>query len=155
MIQKWIARYRFGVTLALLFLLQLLVVGAILLPLAIDLPEAQRAWLSALVLQRGALWIVLAALLLLALGFGLKVLFDAYLTPVARLAEDAALLAANPGHRIAPQARAACASSSRSSTCWQLPIRRCTTACSRKSSWRTARWPKKRTASPRSWRSLP
>ncbi len=103
MIQKWIARYRFGVTLALLFLLQLLVVGAILLPLAIDLPEAQRAWLSALVLQRGALWIVLAALLLLALGFGLKVLFDAYLTPVARLAEDAALLAANPGHRIAPQ----------------------------------------------------
>lgn len=103
MIQKWIAQHRFGVTLALLFLAQLLVVGAMLLPLAIDLPAAQRAWLTALVLQRGALWIALAALLLLALGVGLKALFNAYPTPVTRLAEDAALLAANPGHRIEPQ----------------------------------------------------
>ncbi|MGO4304382.1 exonuclease domain-containing protein [Cupriavidus sp. RAF12] len=87
-------------TLALLFLVQLLIVGAALLPLAIDLPEAQRAWLSALVLQRGALWIALAMLVLLALRFGLKMLFDAYPTPVARLAEDASLLAANPGHRL-------------------------------------------------------
>jgi DNA polymerase-3 subunit epsilon len=103
MMRKWIAGHRFGVILALLFLAQLLVAGAILLPLAIDLSEAQRASLSALVLQRGALWIALAALLLFGLGFGLKALFDAYLTPVARLAEDAVLLAANPGHRIAPQ----------------------------------------------------
>ncbi|MGT2490901.1 hypothetical protein ACU4GD_11205 [Cupriavidus basilensis] len=88
---------------ALLFLAQLLLAGAILLPLAIDLPDAQRTWLRALLLQRGALWIALALLLLLGLGIGLKALFDAYLTPVARLAEDAVLLAANPGHRIAPQ----------------------------------------------------
>jgi len=103
MIRTWIAGHRFGVTLALLFLAQLLLAGAILLPLAIDLPDAQRTWLRALLLQRGALWIALALLLLLGLGIGLKALFDAYLTPVARLAEDAVLLAANPGHRIAPQ----------------------------------------------------
>ncbi|CAN7759470.1 exonuclease domain-containing protein [Cupriavidus necator] len=103
MIRKWFSAHRFGVTLALLFLVQLFLVGAILLSLAVDLPEAQRAWLGALLLQRGALWIALASLLLFALGFGLKALFDAYPTPLARLAEDAVLLAANPGHRIAPQ----------------------------------------------------
>ncbi|MFC6519505.1 exonuclease domain-containing protein [Undibacterium arcticum] len=41
--------------------------------------------------------------MLFALGFALKALFDSYLAPLARLAEDVVLLAANPGHRAAPE----------------------------------------------------
>ncbi|MFD2271158.1 hypothetical protein ACFS07_08530 [Undibacterium arcticum] len=41
--------------------------------------------------------------MLFALGFALKALFDSYLAPLAQLAEDVVLLAANPGHRAAPE----------------------------------------------------
>jgi DNA polymerase III subunit epsilon len=98
-----IAKHRFGVTLALLFAAQVLIVAAIFLFFALDVTEAQRAWLREMLLHRGALWVALAMLLLFALGFGLKALFDAYLRPIARLAEDAVLLSANPGHRITPR----------------------------------------------------
>jgi DNA polymerase-3 subunit epsilon len=98
-----IAKHRFGVTLALLFAAQVLIVAAIFLSFALDVTEAQRAWLSETLMQRSGLWVAFATLLLFALGFGLKVLFNAYLTPIARLAEDAVLLAANPGHRVTPQ----------------------------------------------------
>lgn len=95
-----IARHRFGIALALLFAVQVLIGAAILASLALDIPNAQRAWLREMLLQRGAFWIALSTLLLFALGCGLKALFDAYITPIARLSEDAVLLAANPGHRI-------------------------------------------------------
>lgn len=100
MIVTMIARRRFGIALALLFAAQVLIGAAILASLALDVPNAQRAWLREMLLQRAAVWIALSTLLLFALGFGLKALFDAYITPVAQLAEDAVLLAANPGHRI-------------------------------------------------------
>jgi len=101
--RKTIARHRFGITLTLVFAVQILFVVAIFLSLALDTTEAQRAWLREMLLQRSGLWVALATLLLFALGFGLKALFNAYLTPIARLAEDAVLLATNPGRRITPQ----------------------------------------------------
>ena len=97
------ARSRFGVTLALLFAAQLLVIGAIFLSLGLDMDAPQRAWLGQMLADRGAQLATLALFLLCALGFGLNALFDNYLGPLARLAEDAVLLAANPGHRAAPQ----------------------------------------------------
>jgi DNA polymerase-3 subunit epsilon len=51
--------------------------------------------------QRTVLLIAYALLLLLALGVGLHALYRAYIQPIERLGEDAVLLAANPGHRVA------------------------------------------------------
>ena len=90
---------RFGVTLALLFGAQLLLVGAIFLSLALDLEAAQRARFGQMLLQHAAQLAALALLLLGALGWALKVYFERHVVPLARLAEDAVLLAANPAHR--------------------------------------------------------
>jgi DNA polymerase III subunit epsilon len=103
MIRKMIAKHRFGVGLTLLFAVQVLLVAAIFLAFSLDMTQAQRELVREMLLQRSALWVALATLLLFALGFGLKALFKGYFTPIARLAEDAVLLAANPGHRMTPQ----------------------------------------------------
>lgn len=103
MIREAIARHHFGLALLLLVAVQLLIVCAIFAFLALDMTNVQRAWLGEMLWQRLALGGALAVLLLFALAFGLRTLLEAYVTPVARLAEDAVLLAANPGHRITAQ----------------------------------------------------
>jgi DNA polymerase-3 subunit epsilon len=100
---KMIAKYRFGLTLALVFALQLVVIGVFFLLVGLDLEEAQRAQFGQMLAQHKALPAALALMLLFALGVGLQVLFNAYPAPIARLTEDVVLLAANPGHRVAPQ----------------------------------------------------
>ena len=97
------AQRRFGITLALLFALQLLIVGAIFLSLGLDMEAAQRAQFGAMLAQRGAQLATLALFLLVALGFAVHAWQDAYPAPLARLAEDVVLLAANPSHRVATQ----------------------------------------------------
>jgi len=87
------AQWRFGLLLALLFGLQVLIVGAILLFLGLGMEAA----------QRGAQLVTLALVLLVALGFAVHAWLDAYPVPLERLAEDVVLLAANPGHRAAAQ----------------------------------------------------
>lgn len=97
MLVRILARYRFAVILTLLVALQMAIVGAVfLLGSGTSLAAGQRA----------ALLAALAVLLLLALGLGLKALFESYLAPLARLSEETALLAANPAHRVAPQGAA-------------------------------------------------
>jgi DNA polymerase-3 subunit epsilon len=103
MIAKVSAKYRFGLTLALLFALQLAVIAAFFLFVGLDMEQAQLALLGEILAQRTAMLAALAFMLLFALGVGLKALFNAYLVPLARLTEEAVLLAANPGHRVAPQ----------------------------------------------------
>jgi DNA polymerase-3 subunit epsilon len=103
MIARKIAQYRFGLTLALLFALQLAVIAAFLLFLSHDMEQAQRALLGQILAQRKAMLAAFACMLLFVLGFGLNALFDAYLVPLARLTEETVLLAANPRHRLAPQ----------------------------------------------------
>jgi DNA polymerase III epsilon subunit family exonuclease len=76
-----------------LFALQLAVVGAFVLVAGSGLERSQR-W---------ALLAALAFMLLLALGVILKALFEKYFTPLSRLTEEMALLAANPDHRITPR----------------------------------------------------
>jgi DNA polymerase-3 subunit epsilon len=93
------ARWRFGMLLALLLGLQLLLIGAVLLALGLDMAAQERAQFTALLAARGAQLVLLALFLLCALGFALRALQHAYAMPLARLAEDVVLLAANPGHR--------------------------------------------------------
>jgi DNA polymerase-3 subunit epsilon len=103
MIAKMSGKYRFGLTLALMFALQLVVVAALLLVVALDMEQAQRALFGQILAQRKAMLAALAFMLLFMLGIGLKALFNAYLEPLAQLSEEAVLLAANPRHRVAPQ----------------------------------------------------
>ena len=95
--------YRFAATLALLFVLQLVLLGLFLLFLSLDAAPEQRALLGQLLAQNAAMLALFAAVLLLALGLGLRKLFAAYLAPLERLAEEAILLAANPRYRATPQ----------------------------------------------------
>lgn len=97
------AQRRFALLLALLFGLQLLIVGTILLSLGLDMEAAQRAQFGALLAQRGAQLATLILFLLVALGFAVHAWLDAYPVPLERLAEDVVLLAANPSHRAAAQ----------------------------------------------------
>lgn len=90
---KEFANYRFATALAIGFAFQLIVIGVFLLPVRLDMDWGQRA----------AVWTALALLLLLALGLGLNALFKTYIAPILRLAEDAALVPANPGHRARPE----------------------------------------------------
>jgi DNA polymerase-3 subunit epsilon len=101
MMPAFIARRRFTWLLAAAFTAQMAIIAACLLLLGLDMEAAQRSLLhQALAGQAGMLG-ALAAMLLLLLGLGLKLLFDAYLAPLAQLAEEAALLSAHPGHRTA------------------------------------------------------
>lgn len=106
---KVFSKYRFGLTLAVVFALQLFVISAFFLFISLDLSEPQRALLGQILAQRKTLLVALSLMLLFALGVGIKALFDAYLVPLERLSEDAVLLAANPSHRATPQgAREVC-----------------------------------------------
>lgn len=95
--------YRFALTLAVLFGALLLAIAAVFLSLALDLQQPQRAQFIQVLSERAAQLTVLALFLLVALGFALHAWFERYPAPLARLAEDALLLAANPGHRAQPQ----------------------------------------------------
>jgi DNA polymerase-3 subunit epsilon len=99
MMKRLIAKYRFGLVLTIVFMLQLFVVGAFFLLIAVDLEPVQRALLTQFLAQRAVPLGALALLLLLAIGVALNKLFNRYLAPVERLAEDAVTLASNPGHR--------------------------------------------------------
>ena len=103
MVGKMIAKYRFGLTLALVFAFQLVAIGVFFLLLGLDLEETQRAQFGQMLAQHKAFLAALGLMLMFALGAGLQALFNAYPAPIARLTEDVVLLAANPGHRLAPQ----------------------------------------------------
>lgn len=96
-------RMRFGLTLGLLFGFLLAVIGCLLFILSVDLPLQQRVLLDELLAQRAPPLALLAMLLLLALGIGLKKLYEHYLIPLAQLSEDVVLLTANSAHRALPQ----------------------------------------------------
>jgi DNA polymerase-3 subunit epsilon len=102
-IKTWLfnPRTRLGVVLALLFALQLLLIALVLLSLALDMGDVERAQFAAMLTQRGAQLAALALLLLCALGFAVNAWLSGYLVPLERLAEDVVLLGANPGHRAA------------------------------------------------------
>jgi DNA polymerase III subunit epsilon len=94
---------RFGLTLAGLFGGLLAVVACVFFIFATDLAPQQRAVFNELLAQRAPPLGLLAMLALLGLGIALKKLFERYLVPLSRLAEDVVLLAANPAHRAAAQ----------------------------------------------------
>jgi DNA polymerase-3 subunit epsilon len=100
---KMITKYRFGLILALVFLLQLGVIGLFFLLIGLDMEEARRAQLGLMLTQHKALLAAMALMLLVGQGLGLKALFNAYPAPIKRLTEDVVLLAANPSHRLTPQ----------------------------------------------------
>ncbi|HEY1043070.1 MAG TPA: exonuclease domain-containing protein [Telluria sp.] len=93
---------RFAAALALLFTLQLALLAVFLLFLSLDAQPAQRALLGQLLAQNAVMLAVLALVLLLLLGIGLKSATAIWLAPLDRIAEEAELLASNPRHRIAP-----------------------------------------------------
>ncbi|MES2536762.1 MAG: exonuclease domain-containing protein [Pseudomonadota bacterium] len=93
------ARTRFLLILGLLFVLQLALLAAIVLSLAFAEDEATRELFAQMPGRHKLLLAGLALLLLGLLAAGLKLLFTAYLAPIARLNEDMVLLAANPRHR--------------------------------------------------------
>ena len=93
MLARLLERHRFAVTLALLFALQIMVVGAFLMLGSMVHDSGQRA----------ALLMALALLLLLGLGLGLHVLFRTFIYPLARLGEDVVLMKSNSVHRVMPQ----------------------------------------------------
>jgi DNA polymerase III subunit epsilon len=97
------SKFRFAATLALLFALQVAVLGVFMLFLSLDAGPAQRALLLQLLAQNAAMLAVLAVALLLILGFSLNALSAAYVTSVDQLAEEVGLLAANPRYRLRPQ----------------------------------------------------
>ena len=90
---------RFGVALAVLYGATLLLIGTVFLSLALDMEDARRASFGRMLLQHAAQLAALAVLLLAALGWALKLLFERHFVPLARLAEDVVLLLANPAHR--------------------------------------------------------
>lgn len=94
---------RFGLTLALLFGFLLAVIGCLFFILSVDISSQQRVLLDALLAQRAPPLALLAMLILLALGIGLKKLYQHYLIPLAQLSEDVVLLTANSAHRALPQ----------------------------------------------------
>lgn len=100
---KAFSKYRFGLTLAVVFALQLLVVSAFFLFVSLDMSEPQRALLGQALAQHKTMLVALSLMLLLALGVTVKALFDIYLAPLERLSEDAVMLAKNPSHRATPQ----------------------------------------------------
>lgn len=97
---------RFGLTLALLFGFLLAVIGCLFFIFSVDISSQQRALLDELLAQRTPPLALLAMLILLALGIGLKKLYRHYLIPLAQLSEDVVLLTANPAHRALPQGAA-------------------------------------------------
>jgi DNA polymerase-3 subunit epsilon len=85
-------RQRYALALALLLISQFTVIAAVWFIVGSNLNGGTRA----------ALLTALTLILLSAIGAGMKYMFDAYFTPLARLREELAMLASNPSHRIAP-----------------------------------------------------
>jgi DNA polymerase III epsilon subunit family exonuclease len=103
MIRKALGKYRFWLILASLFASQVAIVGVFFLAIRLDLDPGQRSLLDQFLTQRSALMALLSLMLLSAQGLALKFLFDRYLEPMARLAEEAILVTSNPAHRIKPE----------------------------------------------------
>lgn len=101
-----IAKARFWLVLALLYVALLGIFGLLFLVLSSSLEPAQRGLLARLLDSRLQLLMALALLLLLGLGAGLRALQTRYVRPLALLAEDVAMLGANPEHRAASQGAA-------------------------------------------------
>ena len=92
-------RWRFGIVLTLLFGVQLLVIATFFFSVGLDLEASERDSFFALLDGHAGQLTALAFFLLLVLGLALHAWYEAYLRPLARLAEDVVLLAANPRHR--------------------------------------------------------
>ncbi len=90
---------RYLLMLALLFAAQLGIVAAVLLLAGLDMDGIQRAAFHQTLGQQAGMLAVAALMLLLLLALALKRVFDRWLAPLARLAEEAALLQSNPAHR--------------------------------------------------------
>ena len=99
-------KLRFGLMLGLLFGFLLTVIGGLFFIFSVDISPQQRLLLSELLAQRTPPLALLALLILLALGIGLKALYEHYLIPLTRLTEDVVLLTSNPAHRVPPQGAA-------------------------------------------------
>jgi DNA polymerase-3 subunit epsilon len=99
-------RLRFGLTLALLFGFLLAVIGCLFFIFSVDISSQQRGLLNELLAQRTPPLALLAMLILMVLGIGLKKLYQLYLTPLAKLTEDVVLLTTNSAHRALPQGAA-------------------------------------------------
>ena len=104
--KAFFARHMFACTLAALFSALLAVISLFLLLTGLDMAPAQRALHFEALAQQAGMLAALAAILLMLLAASLKQVFDAWFTPLSRLAEEAALLSANPGHRAAPKGAA-------------------------------------------------
>ena len=94
-------RHRFACMLAALFIAQLALIALCLLLLGLGMAPPQRAALHEALTQQAGMLAALAAMLLMLLAALQKLVFDAWVTPLSRLAEQAAMLSANPGHRAA------------------------------------------------------
>ncbi|HEU4851746.1 MAG TPA: exonuclease domain-containing protein, partial [Telluria sp.] len=103
MIERIPPKYRFGLTLALAFALQVAVLAVFALFVALDMEQAQRDQMVQALAERSAVLVVLLLVLLAVLGVTIKALFDAWLWPLGRLSEETVLVAANPRHRVEPQ----------------------------------------------------
>lgn len=104
--KAFFARHRFACTLAALFTAMLAVISLFLLLPGLNMTPAQRALFFGAMAQQAGMMVTLAAILLMLLAASLKQVFDAWLTPLFQLAEEAALLSANPGHRAVPRGAA-------------------------------------------------
>lgn len=96
-------KYRFALLLFLAFFMQMAAAAAFFIVITLDADDRESTLLAGMVAQHAMPLAALALMALLALALGLNALRKAYVAPVARLAEDAVLVAANPGHRAVPQ----------------------------------------------------
>ncbi|MGV8892321.1 MAG: exonuclease domain-containing protein [Burkholderiaceae bacterium] len=98
---------RFGLVLALLYTALLGIFGLLFLILSSSLEPEQQTQLTQILDSRIQILTVLALLLLLGLGSGLKALQENYVRPLALLAEDVVImLSTNPEHRATSQGAA-------------------------------------------------
>jgi DNA polymerase-3 subunit epsilon len=94
---------KFVLALAVLALFWLVVVGAAFYTFQIDLSPEDRAMLSRVLDNRGAMLLMLAVGLIVASFLALQALFEAYATPAIKLAEDLHIIrTVNPAHRARP-----------------------------------------------------
>ena len=99
----FIKRYRFALTLAAVFAAQLAIIAAALLLVGLDMAPGERSLLRQAMLRQAGMMAALGLMLLMLLAVLLKMLFDAWLSPLLRLAEQAGLLLSNPAQRATPE----------------------------------------------------
>lgn len=102
MIRHMLFKHRFWLMLALMFVSQLLIVGAFFLSIRVELDASQQTLFDHLMARSAAPTGLIAVLLLMAQGLMLKALIDRYPGPMARMAEEVGLMTSNPAHRIVP-----------------------------------------------------